>query len=102
MANGYSKDDLREAEALGKWRGSITNEMKNINKTQAAGFVAMDKRFDKLEKTYKEDQENTEKKIGIIKRNIEKLKISNIKTSTTVAFLVTIVMLILAKVFKVA
>ncbi len=89
---------LEQAE----WRGSVTNEMKNFNKMQVAGFAAMEKRFDKLEKTYADDQENTEKKIGIIQRSIEKIKISNVKTATTVAFLTTLVLLILGKIFKVA
>ena len=87
---------IKEAE----WRGGVTNELKNINKTQNNGFIALNKRFDRLEVADAAYRKANDKKVGIIKSAVNKLKMSNIKTAATVGLLTTIVFLILSKIIN--
>ena len=92
LIDRFQIEQIREQE---RWRGGVTTELININKIQANGFEAMNKRFDKLEDEYAKDQEAANRKIGKIQSSVRRLREKNIKTAATVGFLTTLVFLMM-------
>ena len=98
MSNGYSKDDLREAEALGKWRGEVNGDLKNIN-TQIAGLRDD---INKNAKASKEGDSALGGKIDSVISMMHAVDMKSAKIGGITGLVVSVLLIVLAKVFKIA